>query len=95
MILFVHCELLTLHIPQVFDEFSVFTIAMLDMFCTNVDKQEEPDVKNNEISKCEELTTKLMEKVNKEVVVDNKEVVKMHHEDCCCLPNCLLNEQRN
>ena len=33
---------------QVFDEYSVF----MDMSCTSVDKQEEPDVKNTQMSEC-------------------------------------------
>ena len=54
-------QLLNTAIPQVFDECYVFTIAVLKMFCTYVDRQEEPDVKNTQIFEYEELITKLTE----------------------------------
>ena len=79
-------------IPLVFEECCVFTIVVLNMLCTVVNKQEELVAKNTQMSEYEEFTTKLKEKVNKEVVVDNEEVVKKHCEDCCCSPKFILNE---
>ena len=44
------------------------------------------------MSKYEELTTKLMEKVNKDLVDDNKDVVKKYCKNSYCFPHFVLNE---
>ena len=72
---------------QVFDEYSVF----MDMSCTSVDKQEEPDVKNTKISEYEEFTTKFREKVNKGAMMTKLRTTK-GCDNCCCYPHCMMNE---
>ena len=96
--------ILNTFIPHVFDKCCVFTIAVLNMSCTDVDEQKEPDVKNTLISEYKEFAMKLSEKVNKEVN-DNEDDVKKHAmmtklkmtkgcENYCCFPHCILNEHR-
>ena len=77
--------------PQVF-ECCVFTIVMLNMSCTCVDKQEEPDIKNTQISEYDEFTMKLTEKVNKEAMMTKLKMTK-GCENCSCYPHCMMNEQ--
>ena len=66
---------------------------MLNMSFTDVDKEVEPVAKNTQMSKYEELTTKLMEKVNKDLVDDNKDVVKKYCKNSYCFPQFVLNER--
>ena len=71
--------LLSTAIPQVFDECYVFTIAaVLNTFCTYVDKQEEPMVKNIEMFEYGEFTVKFTHKVNKEVNNSKEEAVNKY-----------------
>ena len=63
-------------IPHV-SECCVFTIAVLIMSCTGVNKQEELVVKNIQMSEYEEFTTRLKEKVFK-AVNDKEEIVKRY-----------------
>ena len=78
-------------ISQVLDECCVFTIAVLNTSFTGVDKQEEPVVKNMQVSEYEEFTTKFMEKVNKEAMMTKLKKTK-GCENCSCYPHCMLNE---
>ena len=64
---------------------------MLTLSFTGIDKQEEPAIKNTQMSEYEELTTKLMEKVNKEAMMTKLKMTK-GCENCSCYPHCMMNE---
>ena len=88
------------HVKELIDDNSVFVARLMhhDVARLEIPKRfprllwRPGDPCDPSYSVLKKLTMKFMEKVNKEVFDDNEEEVKKHYENCCCFPNCVLNE---